>query len=136
MASFIYDSCLINTFEGRINFNSDAFKVVFLTSMYRPDKENDSSRADLTNEVVGPGYPDGGVSVDVKAALVNGALSLSLGSLKLLNATVSARYAIYVADRGGAPEEEELVACIDFGSDVSSTNSEFALTASSLKIQN
>ena len=134
MASFVYDSALLSAFEGRINFNSDNFKVVLLSSAYRPDKANDAYRSDLTDEVEGRGY-DGSASADVKAALVNGALMLSLGSILIPNATVEARYAVYVTDRG-SPEEEELIACIDFGDNVKSTNGDFSLSASTMKIQN
>lgn len=134
MASFIYDACLLNTFQGRINFNNDNCKVILLTSAYRPDKANDAYRSDLTDEVEGRGY-DGGVSADVRASLANGTLTLSLGSMVLPNATVEARYAVYVVDRG-EPEEEELIACIDFGDNVKSTNGDFSLSASTLKIQN
>jgi hypothetical protein len=39
-------------------------------------------------------------------------------------------------DRGGDAEEDDLIACIDFGGDVSSTNAPFELTASTLRIAN
>lgn len=133
MASFIYDSALLNAVTGKINFRDDNFKVVLLTSAYRPDKANDAYRSDLTDEATGRGY-DGGVSTDVKATLVDGELKISLGSMVLPNASIEARYAVYVKDRDG--DDGELVACIDFGDNVKSTNADFSLTASTLKIQN
>lgn len=135
MASFIYNSCLWDAFRAKIDFESDAFKVVFLTDEYEPQKDAHSTRADLTGEAKGRGYEQGGMSVGVRAQMADDKLMLSLGAVTLPNATLTARYAVYCVSRG-EPEDDPLIACVDFGGDVTSTNGDFALTASSLRIAN
>lgn len=135
MASFIYNSCLWDAFNAKINFAEDTFKVVFLTDEYEPQKDAHATRADLAGEANGRGYTLGGMPVAVRAQMLNDKLHLSLGAVTLAHATVTARYAVYCVDRGEA-EDDRLVACVDFGGPVTSTNGDFALTASSLRIMN
>ncbi len=136
MASLIYNSCLRDTFRGRFDFENDAFRVLLLGAGYRPDKENHSRRSDLSDEVASQGYEAGGAAVDVRAAMIDDALTLTLGGHIWDNATITARYAVYCKDRGGDPEQDEIVGVIDFGSDVTSGNSTWTLTASTLRIRN
>lgn len=136
MSSFIYNSCLLNSFRAKIDFESDKFKVLLLTDEYEPQKDEHASRADLIGEVAGKGYAAGGVAVNVRVSLADDRLVLTLGGWTLPAATVTARYAVYCLDRGGEPDEDALVACIDFGGDVASTNADFQLTASTLRIVN
>lgn len=136
MASFISNSCLHNTFRARINFDDDAFKVMLVTSEYKPDKDAHATRADVTDEAKGMGYSQGGLSVDVRVNMTDDVLVMNLGGVTLPAATVTARYAVYFVDRGGDPEDDDLVATIDFGGDVSSTNAPFELMASTLRIAN
>jgi hypothetical protein len=135
MASFIFNSCLRDTFRGKIDFDSDSFKVLLVTSVYRPDKDQHSRRSDIEGESDGQGYVLGGLQASVGVSMIDDILTLSLGSVKLPAATVTARYALYFVDRGAA-EDDELIALIDFGGDVSSHNGEWSLSASSLRIQN
>lgn len=136
MSSFIYNSCLLNSFRGKIDFETDKFKVILLTDEYGPRKDEHESRADLLGEVAGKGYEAGGPAVAVRASMVDDRLILTLGGFTLSAATVTARYAVYYINRGDMPEEDFLVACIDFGGDVSSTNADFQLTASTMRIVN
>lgn len=135
MASFIYNSCLRDTFRGRINFETDAFRMLLVTAAYHPDKDGHSRRSDIEGEAEGQGYTPGGVSADIRVGMVDDALTLGLGSVKLSAASVAARYAVYFVDRG-SPEDDELVALIDFGGDVTSTNGDYSVTTSQMKIQN
>lgn len=132
-SSFIYSSCLWDTFRGKLNFESDAFKVVFLTDEYEPNRTEHATRADLSGETEGRGYTIGGIPTDVRAQMHDERLNLMLGGVTLSNATVTARYAVYFVDRGDA-EDDPLVACVDFGGDVSSTSGDFQLSQSSLRI--
>lgn len=136
MASFIYNACLHNTFRARFNFDSDAIKVMFVAAGYVPDKETHATRADVTDEAKGLGYNPGGIAVNVNVDMSEDTLVMKLGGATLPAATVTARYAVYFVSRGGDAEDDDLVACIDFGGDVSSTNAPFELTASTLRIAN
>ena len=136
MSSFIYNSCFLDAFRGRIDFDNASFKTVLLSNSYEPDKAAHSRRSDLTGEISGQGYEQGGAPVDVRMAMNGELFTLILGAVEFPKATLSARFAAYVVDHGGDPEEDELVALVDFGGDVSSTNALWALNASTLKIQN
>lgn len=132
-SSFIYSSCLWDAFRGKLNFENDAFKCIFLTDEYEPQQRGHATRADLSGEADGRGYTIGGMPVEVRAQMHDDRLNLTLGGVTLPNATVTARYAIYYVDRGDA-EDDLLVACVDFGGDVSSTSGDFQLSQSSLRI--
>jgi len=138
MASLIYNSCLDDVERNNINFASDTFKVMLVTSAYTADKDAHTKRSDITNEVSGTGYTAGGAAatVTVTKDLANDRIDTSLGGISLSSATVTARGAVYYKARGGASSADNLVAYIDFGSDITSTNGTWALTASTLRIQN
>ncbi len=136
MPSLIFNSCPRNMARSIINFESDRFGVVLLTSEYIPDKTH-THRSDLTNEVVGDGYSEGGAKVSVGFLdSEDDALDISLGGHRWLNATIAARYAVYYKSNGGSASDDELVAVIDFGRDITSTEGTFALSESTLRLQN
>lgn len=138
MANVIYNSTLDDTVRGNIDFDTDSFKCLLVTSVYVPDKDAHLKRSSITSEVVGTGYTAGGaaVTVGVSKDLVNDRIDISLGAASWANATITARGAVYYKSRGGAATADELVAYIDFVSDVTSTNGTFSLTASTLRLQN
>lgn len=139
MSSLIYNSALYDEAVGAIDFDSDTFKVMLVTSSYSPDKAIDTKRSDVTNEVPnGNGYTTGGTLaiVSVTNDTVNNRIDVALGAVNWTAATISARGAVYYKSRGGPSSDDELVAYIDFGGDVSSTAGTFSLTASTLRIQN
>lgn len=136
MASFVYNSCLRDTFRARLDFEGGAFRVLLLGDGYVPNKDEHTRRLDIVGEIDGQGYQPGGAAVDVRASMIDGRLTLSLGGNVFPNASISARYAVYYADRGEGPEHDELVALIDFGGMVISTNGDWSLGSSTLRIQN
>jgi len=138
MASLIFNSCLDDAFRAIIDFDTDTFKVLLTTSSYAADKDTHTKRSDVTNEVVGAGYTTGGAAatVTVTKDTANDRIDVSLGAASWSVATITARYAVYYKSRGGASSADELVAVIDFGSDITSTAGTFSLTASTLRIQN
>jgi hypothetical protein len=138
MANVIYNSTLDDTVRGNIDFDTDTFKCLLVTSAYVPDKDAHTKRSNITAEVVGTGYTAGGVAapVTVTKDLVNDRIDISLGAISIPNATITARGTVYYKSRGGAATLDELVAYIDFVTDVTSTNGTFALTASTLRLQN
>ncbi len=138
MASVLYASCLDDTVKGAINFNSDTFKVMLLTATYTPAGTTHLKRSDLTNEVVGTGYTAGGNAATVAPTkdTVNGREDISLGGTAWPTSTITARYAAYYKARGGAASADELVALIDFGSNITSSAATFTLAASTLRLTN
>ena len=62
MANLIYDSALEDEAKGAIDYDTDTFKIMLVTSSYTPNKGTHTRRSDVTNEVTGTGYTAGGVT--------------------------------------------------------------------------
>ncbi len=139
MASFIFNSAIRDEAVGSIDYDTDTFGVMLLTSAATPNKDTWAKRSDVTNEVVGAGYTAGGATVTVTVGAidtVNDRVDISLGGNTWAAASITARYAVYFKKRGGAATADELVAVNDFGADVTSTAAAFALAATTLRKQN
>jgi hypothetical protein len=138
MPSLIFNSCLDDAMRGSIDFDSDSFKAMLVTASYTPDKDAHTKRSDITNEVTGTAYVAGGaaVTVTVTKDTANDRVDISLGSASWASSTITARGVAYYKSRGGLASADELVAFIDFGSNVISSNGTFSLAASTLRIQN
>jgi len=139
MASLIYNSFWEDLARGAIDLDTDTFKVLLTTSAYTESKDSDLKRSAVTNEVAnGNGYTTGGNSatITVTKDTANDRLDVTLGGTTWPASTITARKAVYYKSRGGASSADELVAVIDFGSDVSTTNGTLTLTASTIRIQN
>jgi hypothetical protein len=139
MASLIYNSCIRDAVTGAIDFDTDTFKMLLVTSSYAAAKSH-AKRSDVTNEVSGTGYTAGGNACSVSVAAVdntNNDVEISFTVTSWTSATITARAGVIYKSRGGASSADELVGYVDFGSDVSSTNGTFAVTVSTpLKFQN
>lgn len=138
MASLIYNKAIDALVRAGINFASDSFKVMLVTSSYTPNKDTHEDRADVTNEVTGTGYTAGGVATTPTITLdtTNDRVDITFSNVSWASATITARAAVIYKSTGTAANDT-LIAYVDFGSDVSSTNAAFAVTFSSaLRFQN
>jgi len=138
MASLIYNKAIDALVRAGINFASDTFKVMLVTSSYTPNKDTHEDRADVTNEVTGTGYTAGGVATTPTITLdtTNDRVDITFSNVSWASATITARAAVIYKSTGTAANDT-LIAYVDFGSDVSSTNAAFAVTFSSaLRFQN
>jgi hypothetical protein len=138
MASLIYNSGIDDMARGAIDFDTDTFKVMLVTSTYSPNKDTDTKRSNVTNEVTGTGYTTGGVTsaCTVTKDTANDKVTISFAAVSWSTATITARGAVYYKSRGGASSADELVAYVDFGGDVSSTAATFSLGSSTITLQN
>jgi hypothetical protein len=105
MASLIYDNALLNEAKGLIDFDSDTFKVMLVTSSYTPDKANHAYRSSVTNEVVGTGYTAGGASAGsctVAVDTVNHREEITLAAVPRGQPRRSRRAARSTTSRGAA----------------------------------
>lgn len=138
MASLIFTSCLDDMAKGNIDFDTNTFKVMLVTSAYVEDKDAHDKRDDITNEVVGTGYTaDGATSaVIVTKDTANDRVDITLGAVSWPASTITARKAVYYRSRGGAASADELVAVVDFGADVVTSATTFSLAASTIRMQN
>jgi len=130
MASIVFNSAIDHVVRGAIDFEDDAFNVMLCGAGYRVSRDH-AGKADVTDEVSGDGYDQGGVPVNVTVTrdVKNNCVNVLLGGASWSFATIKARYGVYYRKNG------ELIAVIDFGKDVISTDGTFSLSASTLRFQ-
>jgi hypothetical protein len=139
MASLIYNSALRDEATGAIDYDTDTFYAMLVTSTYSPNKDTHDKRDDVTNEVSGTGYTAGGMAVTVSVAAVdttNDRVVITFASHSWTTATITARGEVIYKRRGGASSADELVYYNDFGADITSTAGTFAVAASTVTKQN
>lgn len=138
MASLIYNSCLNDMATGAIDFDTDSFKIELVTSSYTPNKDTHLKRSSVTNEITGTGYTAGGVStaVTVTNDTANDRIDINFADVSWASATFTAAAGVIYKTTGSA-STDNLVAYLDFGGNVTSTNGTFTLDITSpLRIQN
>ena len=138
MASLVYNSAIYDVVRGPIDFDTDTFKVMLVTSAYTPSQDNHDKRDDVTNEVTGTGYTAGGVTTacTVTQDNANDRVTLSFAAASWATSTITARGAVVYKSRGGAASADNLVCYIDFGADETSTAATFTLGSSTITLQN
>jgi hypothetical protein len=138
MASLIYNSAIDELARGDIDFDSNTFKAMLVTSSYTPNKDTHDFLNDVTNEVTGTGYTAGGATstVTVTKDNTNDKVTIQFGAVSWASSTITARGCVYYKSRGGASSADEIVAYNDFGSDVSSSGGTFSVAASTITLQN
>jgi hypothetical protein len=139
MASLIYNSAIDEMARGDIDFDTDTFKAMLVTSSYTPNKDTHEFRDDVTNEAPATGnYVAGGETsaVTVTKDTANDRVTIQFGAVSWATSTITARGCVYYKSRGGASSADELVAYNDFGSNVSSSGGTFAVAASTITLQN
>ena len=135
MASVVFDSFLADVFSGAAN-TSHSYKALLTTSSYTEDRGAHSKRSSVTNEVSGTGYTAGGVAVTLTASLNTSThkLTLSIGAATWSSSTITARKLVVYRARGGASSADELVCCVDNGTDLVSSSSTMQWNASTWEI--
>jgi len=138
MASLIYNSAIDDMARNNIDFDTNTFKAMLVTSSYTPNKDTHDRLDDVTNEVSGTGYTAGGATsaVTVTKDNTNDKVTIQFGAVSWASSTITARGCVYYKSRGGASSADELVAYNDFGSDVSSAGGTFDVAASTITLQN
>lgn len=138
MASLIYNSAIDDMARGAIDFDTDTFKTMLVTSSYTPNKDTHDRRDDVTNEVSGTGYTAGGATsaCTVTKDTANDKVTLSFAAVSWASSTITAAAAVIYKSRGGASSADELVAYVDFGGNVSTTGGTFSLSTSTITLQN
>lgn len=132
MASLVYNSMMRDVVVGSVDFDTDTFKMMLVTSSYSASKSH-AKRNEVTNEVSGTGYTAGGNACSVTVAATdnsNNDVEISFSVTSWTSATITARAGVIYKSRGGASTADELVGYVDFGGDVTSTNGTFAVTIS------
>jgi len=128
MASGVYNTFKSEIMKKNIDLVNDTVKVALYTSSASFVAENDSYAA--TNEVSGAGYTAGGAALASKAVTVDDTDDegvFDAADTTWSTSTITARYAIIYDDTVTTPNADQLIACIDFGSDKSSSAGNFTL---------
>jgi hypothetical protein len=139
MASLIYNSAPDEMARGDIDFDTDTFKAMLVTSAYVASKDTHEFRDDVTNEAPATGnYVAGGETstVTVTKDTANDRVTIQFGAVSWSSSTITARGCVYYKSRGGASSADEIIAYADFGSDVSSSGGTFSVAASTITLQN
>lgn len=137
MASLIYTSFLDNVAKGAIDCDSDTFKAMLVTAAYTPSQSTDTKRNNVTNEVTGTGYTAGGVAstATVTKVIATNQVTIQFNTVSWTGSTITARGCVYYKSRGGASSADELVAYVDFGSNVSTVSGTFSVTATTIALE-
>lgn len=137
MANAIFNSFKRDIANGSIDLDTDTIKLMLVTSTYVPNIDTHTKRSDVTNEVVGSGYTLGGAALANKTVTVDNTGNTGVfdaDDLTFSTATITARGAVLYKSRGGASSADELIAYLDFGSDIASTAGNFLVTFSATGI--
>lgn len=140
MASFNFNAMVRAAVTGALDFDTDAFKVMLVTgALTETEKDAWANRSNVTGEVTGTGYTAGGVATTATVAATdtaNNDVEISFSDVSWANSTLTARGAIIYKDTG-LNTTDTVVAFVDFGSNVSSTNGTFSVDFTTpLKFQN
>lgn len=129
MASLVYNTGLNAALTGGIDFDTDTFKVMLVTSSYTADKDAHEDRADVTNEVTGTGYTAGGATTTVTVTKdnANDRVDIDFSDVSFTDSTITAAGGVIYKSTGTAANDT-LVAFLDFGGDVSSTSGTFTVS--------
>ena len=130
--SFIYSSAVDDILSGRIAFGTDRFRVMLVGDDYVP-RPSHRRRSDVRGEIVGEGYTPGGLDVEIIKRPGPDKVDISLGGALLRESTIDARGAVYFKNNG-RPQDDELIAWIDFGRVVTSLHGDWTLRASTLRV--
>lgn len=129
MASLVYNKGVFSALTGAIDFDTDTFYMMLVTSSYTPDQDTHEDRADVTNEVTGTGYTSAGQSVTVTVTQdnTNDRVDISFADVTWSSSTITAAAAVVYKSTGTAANDL-LVAYLDFGGDVASTSGDFTVS--------
>jgi hypothetical protein len=127
-SSKLYGPALLSLAAGQINWVGGAAKALLLTSAYTPNQDTHRYKSDLTNELpTANGYTLRGVTLTTKTSTYDAptnVMMLDCDDPSWAAATLTARYLVFYIDTG-TDATSPLVAYVDFGADVSSTNAPF-----------
>lgn len=139
MTTLVYNSFWDDLAHAAFDLDTATVKAMLVTSTYTPNKDTHTKRSDVTNEITGTGYTAGGTTVTCTVAKDTGndRITFTFSNPSWPSASFTARQVVLYISRGGAATADELIACVDNGSDVTATNGTFTFTfTNALTLQN
>lgn len=130
MASFLYTSFATKLLNGGgIDLDSGTIKMALVDDTYVPNQDGHDFFNDISGEVVGTGYTAGGQALGSKTVTQVDASNWSIfdaADPSWPSSTLTARRGILYNDTG-TPATSALIACVDFGSNQSTSLSTFTI---------
>ena len=131
MATQFYNSFKQKGYDSstKIDLAGDTIKCALVTSTYTPNIDTHDFFDDITNEVTGTGYTAGGATLATKTWTLNTSLDkmvFDADDASWPASTITARYAVLYKSTGTA-STSPLIMIFDFGTDQSSSASEFKI---------
>lgn len=118
--------------SGNIDYTTDSFKLMLMTTSYTPDVDNDAFRSDLTGEASGSGYTAGGealTSVTITQDNTNDRANVDAADLTFSSISVSNVDGAVLYKDTGTAATDILVCYIDFSEGAQTINSgDFVIT--------
>jgi hypothetical protein len=135
-----YNSVMNNQSRARFNFATDDFFAMLTTADYVPDTDAHAFRSDVTDEISGTGYSEGGKTIPVSIEAIdagNDRMDITIGPVSWTGLTADGvRRMVVYKRRGGPPSSDELVFCLSFPSDVNLVSATLTVNASILRQTN
>ena len=129
MANALYNIYKQEVQKGSYAYLTDTIKVALVTSAYTVNIDSHANFSDITNEVSGTGYTAGGATLGTKTATqdnTNDRGVLDAADTTWTTSTITARGAVIYRD-SGTPSTSKLMGYVDFGSDKSSSGTDFTI---------
>ena len=117
MASFVYSSFVDELARNQYTVQGSSFKLMFVTKHYAEDKDH-TRRSQVTDEVVGKNYQFRGYPVSLTLQRFGATAAISIAALTLHDTTIKPRGAVIYKSNGGLAADDQLVAYIDFDTDI------------------
>ena len=126
----VYGLFLQSLANKEIDLDSDTIKCMLCTSTYTPDQDTHRYKSSVTNEVSGTGYTAGGntlTSLAVTYTAGTNTLMFDAADTSWAASSITARYAVIYDSTPATDATRPLIAYIDFGADVTSSNAAFTI---------
>lgn len=126
----LYGNMILKALNKEIDWDSDTIKIMLCTSSYTPDQDTHDYKDDVTNEVTGDGYTAGGATLASKTITYTAGTNiakLDAADVTWASSTITARYAVIYDAATGVDSTSPVIAYIDFGANVSTTNGDFVI---------
>lgn len=126
----LYNTAFTALANKEIDWASDTIKVALCTSSYTPSQATHNYYDDISGSEVanGNGYTTGGATLASKTEDFTGQVKKFIAAdTSWAASTITARYAVIYDDTPATAGTKPLIAYVDFGADVTSTNGAFTI---------
>lgn len=124
MSSGIYNRFKANLMNKEIDLEGDSIKVMLLENTYTFDASHNVIGDVSGHEASGDGYTAGGQALSGKAVTQGATTKWDATDITWSTASITARYAIIYDDDTAT---DDIIACIDFGADKTSSAGDFTI---------